>query len=252
MLKKLSELVISIWIWFFVAFLTVAVTFPIAFCSIFLAPFDPQRKCAHQIGNFWGKTISKVNPFWKFHINGKENVDLRRNYVMVCNHSSMADIICLYTLGMQFKWMAKTSLFKIPFFGWSMGFMKYIPLERGSHGSIRKSYDKARHWLEQGMSVLIFPEGTRSRDGSLGEFKNGAFKLAIETHKPILPIAITGSNQAIAKGKATVGRKVSAILSVLSPIDTKDCQLKDFENLKNQARSSIKRELEKSALSLST
>lgn len=91
---------------------------------------------------------------------------------------------------MQFKWVAKASLFKVPFIGWSLGLAKHIRLSRGNFSSIKKVYRQAASWLKEGMSVLFFPEGTRSANDEMGQFQNGAFKLAIKEKVPILPVAI--------------------------------------------------------------
>ena len=241
MFKKAAGLLVTLWLWFYIAIVTVVATFPIGFCSVFLAPFDPQRRLAHQFGTYWGQAVLLGNPFWKLKIIGRENIDHNKNYVIISNHTSLADIIVLYSLNMQFKWMAKSSLFQIPFLGWSMSFMKYVALERGKHGSIRESYTKVKEWLNNGMSILIFPEGTRSPTGTLGEFKNGAFKLAVESGIPILPIALSGNQQAIGRGQAKFGAKVQAILKVLPPIPvTKDM---DPEKLKEKTRTLLAQEL---------
>lgn len=250
MLKKLANPLITLWVWLLIPTMTLMVTLPIFFFSVFLAPLDPQRRWAHKCGTLWGKAIMKANPYWKLHLSGLHNIKADQSYVVISNHLSLADIIILFHLGIQFKWLAKTSLFYIPFFGWNMSLMKYIPLERGRHGSIRKSYQEAKRWLRQGMSVLIFPEGTRSRDGFLGEFKNGAFKMALELRKPILPIALVGTDKALPKGKIMLGARVKFSLNVLPPIDTRDYEPEDFEKLKNKVRSLIQKEIERKTISL--
>lgn len=210
----------------------------VALCAVLLGPWDPQRRIAHRaIIYLWGRPIVRSNPFWKLKIEGTGNIDPKQTYVIVSNHTSMADILCLYCLDVQFKWIAKKSLFRVPFLGWSMSFAKYVPLERGRTGSIRQSYEKTRWWLDKNMSVLIFPEGTRSPDGSLGEFKNGAFKLAIEARRPILPIALRGNEKIIAKGKRTVSAKVEASLTVFPAIATEGLAPGDFQMLKQKVRS---------------
>jgi len=201
------------------------------------APWDKQRRLAHRLIIYlWGRPIVKANPFWKLAIGGTGNIDPKQTYIVVCNHSSLADILCLYCLDLQFKWVAKRSLFRVPFLGWSMSLAKYVALERGRTGSIRESYEKAKDWLKQGMSVLIFPEGTRSLDGSLGDFKNGAFKLAIESQRPILPIRLRGNEKIIAKGKKTVAAKVEASLTVLPAVSTEGMKTADFQMLKQRVR----------------
>lgn len=243
MLKKILDFAMTIWTWIVVAIVTVIVTLCISFAALVLGPFDPQRKWPHAIGWGWARAIQLASPLWKLHILGRERINPSQSYVIISNHSSLADIICLYRLNTQFKWLAKTSLFRIPFFGWSMACMKYIRLERGKPSSIRKSYETAKNWLRQGMSILIFPEGTRSPDGSLGVFKNGAFKLAIDTQRPILPIVLRGSRQIVRKGDFKISPKTTTVMRVLQPIDTSCYGPEDFEALKSKARRLIEDEL---------
>jgi len=139
----------------------------------------------------------------------------------------------MYGTGMQFKWVAKDSLFKIPFIGWCLSLTKHIRLSRGRIGSIKKVYREAVNWLRKDISVVFFPEGTRSESGKIGEFQNGAFKLAIQEKKPILPIVINGTSEAIPKRSWIFKTKVFAKLTVLAPIETENLRPKDSISLKN-------------------
>ncbi len=111
------------------------------------------------------------------------------------------------------------------------------------HGSIRDSFQEARDWLEKDISVLIFPEGTRSPSGALGEFKNGAFKLALLTKKPIVPIVIKGTGDVLSKGKAIMEAKVRGTLKVLPPVEVAHDGAADFEALKTRVWNSMNDEL---------
>lgn len=186
----------------------------------------------------------RLNPFWHLKISDAHHIKKDKAYVLVANHSSLGDIICLYCLGKHFKWLAKESLFKIPFFGWSMSLLNYIPLKRGEHGSIRDSFQEAQDSLEKGISMLIFPEGTRSRSGKLGEFKNGAFKLAIRTKKPIIPIVICGTGEAMSKGRITMATTVKGSLKVLPEINTESFNENQHEELKTKVWNLMRDELE--------
>lgn len=231
----------SLLLWFYISTVTVIASTVIIIVSLLLLPFDRKRRAAHRLIIYlWAYPIIKGNPFWKLSLEGRENIQAGRHYVIVSNHSSLADIICLYALNLQFKWIAKESLFQIPFLGWSMFFAKYISLKRGAPSSIRDSYDKAREWLKQNMSVLIFPEGTRSLDGRLGEFKNGAFKLAIETQVPILPVILQGSDKIIPKGKSAFSSRCEAKLKILPVIETQHLREDDFASIKTRVHEQIK------------
>lgn len=215
------------------------VSIPIVLISLLLAPIDPDRRIAHRLGTIWGQGIFLMNPLWKLKISGKGFVRKNKAYVLVANHLSLADIICIYCLDRQFKWIAKESLFKIPFFGWAMSAMRYVRLRRGELGSIRESFDESFRWLKRDMSLLIFPEGTRSKSGQLGTFKNGAFKLAIRAKKPVVPIVLAGTNRAIQKGKKVMSTEVKCRLKVLKPIPTDQYKEEDFAKLRDLVRSKM-------------
>ena len=180
-----------------------------------------------------------LNPYWDVKTSGLENIDHKRTYVIISNHQSMADIVVLYQTKMQFKWVAKASLFKVPFIGWCLGLIKHIRLVRGDFASIKEIYHQASQWLQKDMSVLFFPEGTRSASGKMNEFQNGAFKLAIKEKKPILPICLIGTHEAIPKGSWVFKSKVSAKLIVLPAVETGEFGPGDFALLRDTVRQKI-------------
>ena len=154
----------------------------------------------HRISQFWARMIELILPFWEIRVEGLEHIGRPGPYVIVSNHQSLLDIlIVLASLPLHFKFIAKSELFWIPFFGWHLWLARYIPLRRGDPESGRVCLAKAREWLRRDVSVLFFPEGTRSCDGEIQEFKPGAFKLAIEEKINILPLVIAGTRDAIPK-----------------------------------------------------
>jgi len=171
-----------------------------------------------------------------------------KNMEAFANHLSLADSALISHLPWEMKCLAKASMFLIPFIGWGMYLAGDVKLHRGDKASAKTAMNKCKYWLEKGANLMIFPEGTRSKTGEIGEFKDGAFRLAIETQSDIWPLAVSGTNQSIpvsswkmatAKGFVTVG----------IPISTKGMTLNDIEELKNQARKQIK-ELKKTLDSL--
>ncbi len=172
---------------------------------------------------------------------GQENIDPKKTYVMVANHQSLADIVMLYKTHMQFKWVAKDSLFRIPVFGWCMSMMRYIRLSRGEFSSIKITYLEASQWLKMGVSVLFFPEGTRSSTGQINNFKNGAFKLAIQEKKSVLPICLDGTRQIIPRGSWIFQTKASCRVKVLPEIDTSTFGPQDFGILKDKVLESLRK-----------
>lgn len=227
---------VSIFFWALTVILTVMVFLAVLFCETVLFPFDRKRKLAHAQGFWWADILVAANPFWDVSVSGLDNIDKRKAYVVVVNHQSLADIAILYKTHMQFKWVAKDVLFRIPVFGWCMSGMKYIRLSRGELGSIKDVYDDSGGWLKKGVSVLFFPEGTRSHTGEISSFKNGAFKLAIKEKKPILPIYIEGTADIITRGSWVFRGRAICRLKVLPAVETIDYRPEDFALLRDTVR----------------
>ena len=236
--SMLKKAISSLAIWGIAFTLTVLVYLTMLFV-IALSPFDKMRKRAHAQCFWWARAIVDLNPYWNVTVSGLENIDKDKTYIIVANHQSMADIIIIYLIKTQFKWVAKESLFKVPFAGWCMSLAKHIKLERGDFGSIKKVYREAAHWLRGGMSVLFFPEGTRSEDGKIKDFQNGAFKLAIKEKIPVLPISVRGTGAAIPKGTWLFQIKIPASLKVLPAINVSGMGPGDFTKLRDMARQAI-------------
>ena len=226
--------------WAIGGFITIVLWVVMLFLSIAL-PFDKQRRIVHSQCFWWSDAIVAINPFWEMHVKGLENIDKKRTYVIVVNHQSLADIVVLYQTKMQFKWVAKESLFKVPFIGWNLSLAKHIKLERGDFSSIKHVYREAAEWLRAGMSVLFFPEGTRSETGVMGEFQNGAFKLAIKEKLPVLPVYLEGTGNCIPKGSWIFEVKSPCKVTVLPAIETSGYSAADFARLRDDARASIEK-----------
>ncbi len=224
---------ISILTWLSIVVLTILLFFAVLVIVIITFPFDRGRKLAHRQCYWWSRAVIALNPYWGLKVRGLENIDSNQTYVVVANHQSLADIAVLYRACMQFKWVAKESLFKLPFIGWSLTLTNHIKLTRGKAESIIKVYREAIRWLRKDMSVLFFPEGTRSDTDQMNKFQSGAFKLAIKEKKPILPISINGTREAIPKGSWVFKTKVSATLKVLPAISTEAFETADFTKLRD-------------------
>ncbi|MBM4247704.1 MAG: 1-acyl-sn-glycerol-3-phosphate acyltransferase [Deltaproteobacteria bacterium] len=174
--------------------------FPVALLIwLVTLPFDPRRRVLHQFTCFWASLYTWLNPAWRVQIVGRENVRPDVAYVMVANHLSFLDILVLFRLRRHFKWVSKVEMFKIPAIGWNMWLNRYVPLKRGDKQSVQTMMQICRERLAEGSSLMIFPEGTRSRDGKLSKFKTGAFQLALETKSPILPIVVSGTSKTLPK-----------------------------------------------------
>lgn len=207
-------------LWFWVELFTIsALLFPLSFVIFLLTfLFDKRLLILHQYACLWSYIVLSINPLWKIKIIGREKIDPRQVYVMVSNHQSGADIIVLFLLKTHFKWVAKKSLFAFPFIGWNMWLNRYISVERGKASSMKQMMTDASRTLHQGNSVMIFPEGTRSKDGRLQSFKSGAFHLALKNEVPILPIVISGTSKAIRKGGFLINNNQDIRATVLDPV----------------------------------
>jgi 1-acyl-sn-glycerol-3-phosphate acyltransferase len=198
-----------------------------------------RAKLVHAQCFWWSDTLIALNPYWKVKVTGLENIDPHQTYVMVANHQSLADIVIIYQTHAYFKWVAKRELLKVPFIGGLLWVNDHVLLSRGTFGSIKDVYSKAGEWLKKGVSMLFFPEGTRSGTDDMGEFQNGAFKLAIKEGRPVLPIYIGGTRDAIPKGGWVFKTKVSGRLAILAPIDTSKYKTADFAVLRDLVREKL-------------
>ena len=167
---------------------------------------------------------------------------------MVSNHESFADILLISHLPWEMKWLSKAELFRIPIMGWMMWLVGDIPVKRGFGPSAVEAMERCRRSLRQRVSVMIFPEGTRSRTADLLPFKDGAFRLAIESGVPVLPLALSGTRTALPKHDWHFGRSVAQV-QVLDPIETTGLTLADVPSLKARVRDIIVRSRDRLAAS---
>jgi 1-acyl-sn-glycerol-3-phosphate acyltransferase len=198
--------------WTFVA-LTSLLLFPVALLIwLVTRPFDPRTRALHAFTCFWASLYTWLNPVWRVRVSGRENIRPGATYVMVANHLSLVDILVLFRLFVPFAWVSKEENFSVPLIGWNMRLNGYIPLRRGDKASAAMMLDACRRTLREGTSIMMFPEGTRSRTGELQAFKPGAFALAQEAGLPLLPIVLDGSAQALPKrGWVLRGRHVITV-----------------------------------------
>jgi len=188
---------------------------------------------------FVGRTTAAITPLWSFSIEGTPPGDIEtRPYVVVANHVSFADPFLLSSLPWDMQWVGKESLFKVPVMGWIMRLGGDIALRRGSGDSVRAMLDQCKRTLDGGLSVMMFPEGTRATKSGVQPFKDGAFDLAIDRQVPVLPVAIGGTEKCMRKGSSRLGR-AKAIARVLEPISTAGKTAADLPAIREEARDRI-------------
>jgi 1-acyl-sn-glycerol-3-phosphate acyltransferase len=158
-------------------------------------------------------------------IEGLENVDRERPQIFTANHSGLHDILSLAAhLPIQFRWIAKKSLFRIPFMGWHMRRSGYIPIDRENPREAARSIMAAAEEIAGGVNAIAFPEGTRSQTGELGEFHSGAFALALRAGVPLVPVVVDGSWRVIAPKSLQVNPGTVIRIKFGSPVDVTSYQ----------------------------
>lgn len=161
-------------------------------------------------------------PTWRRKIEGLENIDKKKSYVIVINHNSMVDILALYFLPLNFRWVSKREVFRIPYVGQLLTIHGDIAIDRSKGAdSMRKVTEDGKMWIGRGASIAMFPEGTRSKSGEMGRFKQGAFALAKEAGVEILPVVMHGTRTVLNKFYLVNWRNVLKV-SVLPPISAEE------------------------------
>ncbi len=238
-----ARTVLSIWAWFVLGVTLFVLVPAIAVVRLVTAPFDPARYHAGLLFRKVAVVHQKLNPLWTFTVSGQTPDDPRRPYVAVSNHESFVDILLISHLPFEMKWMSKSEFFSIPFVGWAMRLAGDIRLERGDKRSGVRALIECRDRLDKKVSVMIFPEGTRSKSGELQDFKDGAFRLAIDAGVPILPLAVIGTRDALIKHDWRFGHS-RAEVKMLDPIPTDGLTRDDVADLRDRTRRVIADTLE--------
>jgi 1-acyl-sn-glycerol-3-phosphate acyltransferase len=232
-MKRFLQTIGSAWAWLAIA-IVIILWFPtMLLVYAVTVPFDRGR---YVIG-WWfrrlGVTMALVNPYWRFSRTGIRVADPRRPYVVVSNHESFADILLICHLPFEMKWLSKVEILGIPFIGWMMQMAGDIPLKRGFGPSAVEAMERCRTSLRNRVSVIFFPEGTRSVDDKMLPFKDGAFRLAIDAGVPILPLAVSGAATALRKHDWRFGRSVAEV-RVLEPVETTGLARADIPALRDR------------------
>ncbi|MBE0678226.1 MAG: 1-acyl-sn-glycerol-3-phosphate acyltransferase [Bacteroidales bacterium] len=208
----------SFWVWFS-SILFVILAFPVALILWLLSlAFDSRRLMNNKWMVIQGIIVTKMSPFWKVITEGREKIDQDQAYVIVPTHQSMLDIVFFNMLRHRLRWVSKIEVFSVPLLGWEMRMVKYIELVRGNKSSVIKMMEQCVESLQDGISVVLFPEGTRSLTGAIGKFKTGAFQLAVKTDKPLLPVLIDGTGEILPKKGLIFGSRRIVRIRVLDPI----------------------------------
>ena len=227
----------------FIILWIIIITFVSSFVVIGISFFSHTGNIPHRIGKWWARSILRVSGI-KVRIKGFENFAPDKPYVFMCNHQSNFDILVLFSaLPAQFRWIAKAELFKIPLFGQAMRGAGYISIERKDRKKAIQSLRQAAERIRSGVSVMIFPEGTRSPDGNIGEFKKGGFILAYDAGVPIIPIVLNGTWSIMSKDSLKI-KPGDVTLSILPAVNVTNYDKKEKVKLVEDVRGKILNEFE--------
>ena len=208
----------SIIVWY-LAISFLVVMFPISLIIwILVLPFDRNRIVIHWILTWQGILLMRLLSASGIEIQGREKVVRGTTYVIISNHQSILDTLLLYSLKYKFKWISKIENVRVPILGWYLKLADYIIVDRGNEESKIEMLDKSYRCLKKGISIMIFPEGTRSKDNEIGLFKRGAFQLAIDAGVPILPVLIDGTGNLLPKHKLVLETGHPLSFRILDPI----------------------------------
>jgi 1-acyl-sn-glycerol-3-phosphate acyltransferase len=235
---SIGQRVLSALIWTAILLLVLVWLPLLAVIYVVTAPSDPGR---YTVGRWFRRAAVvsvKLNPLWSFRTSGVHIADPRRPYVAVSNHESYADIFLISHLPWEMKWLSKEEVFRIPIMGWMMRMAGDIPVTRHDRRSRVQALGGIRDRLSKRVSVMVMPEGTRSPTEEMLPFRDGAFRVAVETGAPILPIAVAGTRYCMAKGSLLFNR-ARAEARVLAPVPTEGLTLRDVPRLRDEVRAAI-------------
>ena len=232
----MSKILFSIYVWtaYILLFLLFFVIISIVYVLTF--PFDRYKKITNRILGMMAWCMMHVSPGWKINLSGVEKFNPDESTIFIANHESFMDIPLAYQLPWKMKWVVKRSMSYIPVMGWLVILTGHLTINRESSSALKKLANLVTP-IKDKVPVMIFPEGTRSLDGTIKAFKNGAFLLAMEHGFKIQPIAIEGAYEALASGSKLFNPSCTFNLSVLDSIDPQNFE--SMTALKDYARNKI-------------
>jgi 1-acyl-sn-glycerol-3-phosphate acyltransferase len=217
---------------FFVIVFNLFVFFPLLLIQpLFAFTFKKSlANLSHTVATCYARAIFAMIPGWSLSVSGQENLPKKgESCVFVANHSSATDILSVYFIGfVQFRWLSKKEMFKFPLIGLAMRWCQYVSVDRGNKNSHTDALRKCAKHIKEKTPVLFFPEGTRSKDGKLKQFKPGAFKLAAEYKVPVVPVVIKGSNELLEKGSLAFKKAHLRLMIMPSVYNQEQENISDF------------------------
>ncbi len=231
----------NLFVYFFVA-ISFVLGFISAFIVFLLYRGKKRELLLREIASLWAKSLVFLSGI-KFEKEGLENIPCNEPLIFASNHQGAVDIVVLLAvLPPSFCFIVKKELFSIPFFGWYLKNAGYLPVDRGGKRGALEMFMKAQEKVKNNESIAIFPEGTRSKDGSLLPFKKGSLLLAFKTKAKVVPIAISGSNNVLPKGSILINSN-SLVRVKIGPPLTPSTYGDDYDKATEDLHETIKKML---------
>jgi 1-acyl-sn-glycerol-3-phosphate acyltransferase len=233
-MKSIWDLCKYVWLAFWLLAATVILFFPIVTAAF----LSRTGSLAFNLSRLWARIILTVTNT-RIRVTGKQNIQKGQSYIIIANHQSHFDILALVCgLGLQYRWVIKQELRRIPLFGYALHASRNIFIDRSDHASAIRSINEGMDRLPDGAGVLFFAEGTRSPDGRIQSFKKGGFIIALERQLPVLPVTINGSRKALPKNSMIFSSgEIEVVVS--EPIETSGYTAESIDQLMESTRNKI-------------
>lgn len=233
-MKSIYKAICVVWLGFWATIATTFLGIPVMVAGL----LSRTGNLAFSISKLWAYIMLAVS-FVHTEIKNKNKILKETSYIIISNHQSHYDIIALViTLGIQYRWIIKKEILKLPIFGYALYASRNIFIDRSNTTSAIESINNGFDRLPKGVSVMVFAEGTRSPDGQIHEFKKGGFVMAVQRKIPILPVTVNGSRRIMRKGSFTLWPgKIQIVIG--DPIDTSGYTTDTVQNLINKTRQTI-------------
>jgi 1-acyl-sn-glycerol-3-phosphate acyltransferase len=224
----------------FLVIASIKITAFFSTCCVIYSLLGASENSIHKVARIWATVLLKISNV-QVSVTGTEHISTKQPQIFMSNHQSDFDIlIVLAYLPGQFRWLAKKELFRIPMFGEAMKKAGYIEIDRQNHERAMQNLGEAARKIREGKSVMSFPEGTRSKDGTIKDFKKGMFHLALQAGVPIVPITIIGAAEIMPKRSLKINPgKITMIID--QPIDVTTYSEDAHPELIERVRSVIKK-----------
>jgi 1-acyl-sn-glycerol-3-phosphate acyltransferase len=221
------------------AAVAIVMTIPYSFMTLTIASVRSTSPWIDRLIRFWASVLVRAAGI-DLQVENGGRIESDKRYILVANHYSYLDIPCVFAaIPQPIRFMAKSSLFKIPLFGWALARTGFIPIDRKNRRTAVKSFDLAVARIRHGNTIMIFPEEGRTRVREMRPFQRGAFLLAIRSEKTIVPIAIDSTFDVWPVGSFWRIRPGRVTIRVGTPIETKGCTVRDKDRLLHEAREQI-------------